>query len=165
MSKSEIVEAYRRGLMGRREFVRRLTLAGVSSAAAVAYAQSLDSKAAAAPMGRNAHGFISTFQDYPVGDVDGDGLSDDEEDDLGTDPEDADTDNDGVDDGQEVDCGSDPNDQNSVCSETTAPPSQLPNTGVGGESHRELLPAIAASGALLAMVARRLRRVSGKNLN
>jgi len=41
-------------------------------------------------------------------DKDGDGLSDKEEADLGTDPEDADTDGDGVDDGQEVADGTDP---------------------------------------------------------
>ncbi len=41
-------------------------------------------------------------------DSDGDGLTDDEEDDLGTDPNDPDTDGDGLDDGDEVDRGTDP---------------------------------------------------------
>ncbi|MBN1336024.1 MAG: hypothetical protein JXB39_08700, partial [Deltaproteobacteria bacterium] len=44
-----------------------------------------------------------------IGDVDGDGLSWDEEEDLGTDPEDPDTDDDGLSDGEEVlDHGTDP---------------------------------------------------------
>lgn len=41
-------------------------------------------------------------------DVDADGLTNDEEADLGTDPEDADSDNDGLSDGDEVDLGTDP---------------------------------------------------------
>lgn len=43
-------------------------------------------------------------------DTDGDGLTDMEEDDLGTDENDADTDNDGLEDGEEVDLGTDPKD-------------------------------------------------------
>jgi hypothetical protein len=45
----------------------------------------------------------------PVRDSDDDGLSDDEEHDLGSDPNDADTDGDGIPDGQEVQDGTDPN--------------------------------------------------------
>lgn len=41
-------------------------------------------------------------------DGDGDGLPDDAEDDVGTDPDDPDTDGDGVDDGDEVEAGTDP---------------------------------------------------------
>jgi MYXO-CTERM domain-containing protein len=48
-----------------------------------------------------------TVQDLS-GDTDGDGLTDGEEDDLGTDPEDADSDDDGVADGAEVNPGEDP---------------------------------------------------------
>lgn len=43
-------------------------------------------------------------------DTDGDGLSDQEENDLGTDPQESDSDGDGVDDGEEVQQGSDPTD-------------------------------------------------------
>jgi len=43
-------------------------------------------------------------------DTDGDGLTDDEEDDLGTDPLDPDTDDDGLGDGEEDDLGTDPRD-------------------------------------------------------
>lgn len=49
-----------------------------------------------------------------TGDPDGDGLTNEEEETLGTDPNDADTDGDGVSDKDEVDAGSDPNDPNSV---------------------------------------------------
>ena len=42
-------------------------------------------------------------------DSDGDGLSDAEEEDLGTDPDNPDTDGDGYDDGEEVDANTDPN--------------------------------------------------------
>jgi len=48
----------------------------------------------------------------PQGDTDGDGLSDSEEDDLGTDPNDPDTDGDGYEDGDEVDNNSDPTNPN-----------------------------------------------------
>ena len=44
----------------------------------------------------------------PGGDADGDGLTNGEEKDLGTDPKVADTDGDGLDDGEEVDLGLDP---------------------------------------------------------
>ena len=47
-------------------------------------------------------------QDIGPADGDGDGLTDDEEEDLGTDPENSDTDGDGLDDGTEVDLGTDP---------------------------------------------------------
>lgn len=156
MSKHEVVEAYLHGRIDRREFIRRLTVAGVSTAAAMAYAQSLSSPAAAAPAARGTHGFVSSFQDYPVGDADDDGLSDDEEADLGTDPNDPDTDDDGVNDGDEVDCGSDPLDPNSKC--TTTPPGQLPSTGVadGSDSNKWLAP-LAAAGAGIAVIARGLR--------
>src|SRR5689334_12639130 len=82
MSKHEVVEAYLRGQIDRREFIRRLTLAGVSSAAAVAYAQSLGSASAATAPGK--HGLVASYQDYPVLDSDEDGLSDAEEEELGT---------------------------------------------------------------------------------
>ena len=53
---------------------------------------------------------VSTDDDDAQGDSDGDGLSDGEEDDLGTDPYDDDTDNDGYEDGEEVDANTDPTD-------------------------------------------------------
>jgi large repetitive protein len=46
--------------------------------------------------------------DGPDADFDGDGLTNGEENDLGTDPSDADSDDDGLDDGEEVDLGTDP---------------------------------------------------------
>lgn len=155
MSKTEVVEAYVQGRIDRREFVRRLSLAGLSTAAAVAYAQALSDRAAAAPTGRAAHGLVASFQDYPVADSDGDGLSDDEEEDLGTDPDDSDSDDDGVEDGDEVDCGSDPLDPDSVCSGEG--PSELPDTGVGRDAGNGWLAPLAAMGAGAALLARRLR--------
>ena len=50
----------------------------------------------------------------PSGDRDGDGLTDGEEEDLGTDPDAVDTDGDGYSDAAEVEMGSDPNDAASV---------------------------------------------------
>lgn len=161
MSKHEVVEAYVQGRIDRREFVRRLSIAGVSSAAAIAYAQVLTDRAGAAPAVRGSRGLVSSFQDYPVGDTDGDGLSDDEEEDLGTDPDDPDSDNDGIEDGDEIDCGSDPLDPNSKCSDQE--PGELPNTGVGssGTGGTWLAP-LAAAGAGAAYLARRFRRSSGE---
>jgi hypothetical protein len=48
-------------------------------------------------------------------DSDGDGLTDFEESELGTDPTVADTDSDGTDDGAEVDCGANPLDEDEAC--------------------------------------------------
>jgi hypothetical protein len=157
MSKQQVVEAYLHGRIDRREFVRRLTLAGVSTAAAVAYAQTLSSPASAAPAARGQHGLIGSWQSYPVADSDNDGLSDDEEEDLGTDPDDADSDDDGINDGDEVDCGSDPNDPNSVCDDSE--PGTLPNTGVGdGDDRSSWLAPLAAAGAGVALIAQKFRR-------
>jgi hypothetical protein len=169
MSKHEVVEAYLSGQIGRREFIRRLTLAGVTSAAAVAYAQSLGTASAATTQGK--HGLVVSYQDYPVLDTDEDGLSDDEEADLGTDPDDADTDGDGYDDGEEVDAGTDPLD-------ATDHPSSgggnngggggggytLPDTGAGESPNgsRWLAP-LAAAGAGVAVIAQRLRRGTQPN--
>jgi len=55
---------------------------------------------------------------YSVGDTDGDGLSDEEEIALGTDPFKADTDGDGYDDGEEVSAGTDPLSESSFPAET-----------------------------------------------
>ena len=52
-------------------------------------------------------------QGYPGGDLDGDGLTNEREEELGTDPLRADTDGDGVDDGAEVAAGTDPLDPSS----------------------------------------------------
>jgi hypothetical protein len=159
MSKHEVVEAYLSGRIDRREFVRRLALAGVSAGAAAAYAQALAGAAAAAPAGRGGHG-AARFQDYPVGDADGDGLSDEEEADLGTDPADADRDGDGVSDGAEVDAGTDPLDPNDApgAGGTGGTPS-LPNTGAGERTAGGgWLAPLAAAGAGAALLARKLRR-------
>jgi len=96
MSKQQVVAEYLAGRIGRREFIRRLTMAGVSAAAAVAYAETLSQSVAARGAGRDARGYLTAFQttpDYPVLDTDGDGFTDQEE----------------------ADCGSDPNDPNSTC--------------------------------------------------
>lgn len=163
MSKHEVVEAYLHGRIDRREFVRRLTMAGVSTAAAVAYAQKLATPAAAAPAARSAHGLTTSFQDYPVDDSDGDGLSDDEEDDLGTDPNDPDTDGDGVNDGDEVDAGTDPLDSKDYPNKGGGT-GTLPNTGVGGsDSTSKWIAPLAVAGAGAAFLARGLRRAEKTN--
>lgn len=141
MSKHEVIDAYLRGKIDRREFVGRLTAVGVSAAAAVAYAQSLGSPTAAAPLS-GGRGRVGVFQ-Y-VEDADGDGFTDEEEE----------------------ECGSDPNDANSTCDnidddDDDEGPSTLPKTGSGdvaGGGSRWLTP-LAAAGAGAALLARRLRRV------
>jgi hypothetical protein len=155
MSKHEVVEAYLQGRIDRREFVRRLTLTGVSAAAALAYAASLGDSAAAAPGGRAAA--AGRFQAYPALDSDGDGLSDEEEAALGTDPDDPDTDGDGFSDGEEVDAGTDPLDPTDYPRGTGTP--TLPDTGVGGGTDGSgWLASLAAAGAGAALLARKLRR-------
>lgn len=160
MSRHEAVDAFLQGRIDRREFVRRLTLAGVSTAAAVAFAQALSEPASAASSSRNGRGLIVAHQDDypPVADSDDDGLSDEEEEDLGTDPNDPDSDDDGIDDGDEVDCGSDPNDPNSVCSDGGGGSPTLPNTGVGDDAGSRWLAPLAVAGAGAAFLARSLRR-------
>ena len=59
MSKNEIVTAYLNGRIDRRQFVKRLTAVGVSSAAAMAYAQSLASPATASGTTRDSNGFVA----------------------------------------------------------------------------------------------------------
>lgn len=170
MSRHETVNAYLSGRIDRREFVRRLTIAGVSTAAAVAYASSLSSDAAAAPASRDAHG-LTRFQAVTPAptaytnteDADDDGLTDDEEGDLGTDPNNPDTDGDGVKDGDEVKCGSDPLDKNSKCGSGNGT-AALPNTGSGsanGDGTKWLAP-LAVAGAGAAYLMRGARKISGK---
>lgn len=167
MSKNAIVDAFLHGRIDRREFVHRLTLAGVSAGAAVAYAQALSSPASAAPMARGAHGFVSSHQDYPVLDSDFDGLSDAEEFSLGTNAYLSDTDGDGRGDGDEVNCGSDPLDASSVCGSSgtggsgtsVTPPLAFPDTGVGNQSGGTKWTApIAAAGIGAAMIGRFLKK-------
>ena len=190
MTRHEAVQAYLVGSIDRREFVRRLTIAGVSTAVALTYAQSLTSAASAAPTSRGAHGLKSSLLQY-VQDSDGDGLTDDEEADIGTDPNDPDTDDDGlndgdevdlgtdplnpdtdgdgVNDGDEVDCGSDPLDPNSFCDDgntTPTPAPTLPNTGSGASgdsgSRTGLVAALAAAGAGVAVLGRKFRRADAE---
>ncbi len=168
MTRHEAVQAYLSGGIDRREFVRRLTIAGVSTAAALTYAQSLSSSASAAPASRGAKG-ITQLQSA-VYDSDGDDLTDDEEDDLGTDPNDPDTDDDGIDDGEEVDNGTDPLDPNDPGrpsrAATTAPAAasgSLPNTGSGASSGGSgsktgIIAALTAAGAGVAVLGRKFRR-------
>ena len=61
MTKSDVVDAFIRGDLDRRGFIKRLTAIGVSSAAAMAYAGSLVQSTSAAPVG-NGSGFITRFQ-------------------------------------------------------------------------------------------------------
>lgn len=160
MARQELVQAYLQGRISRRTFVERLTALGVSSAAAMAYAQSLSIPAAAREARRGAHGLVASHQqDYPVSDADGDGLTDAEEEAIGTDPNNPDTDGDGFLDGEEVDCGSDPLDPNSVCEEEQ-PPSELPTTGSGPRSGsgEQWLGPLAVAGAGLAWLGHRLRK-------
>jgi nucleoside-specific outer membrane channel protein Tsx len=53
-------------------------------------------------------GSAYTFELVPDADTDGDGLTDSQEEELGTDPENPDTDGDGLTDGEEVELGTDP---------------------------------------------------------
>lgn len=171
MTRHEAVQAYMAGGIDRREFVRRLTITGVSTAAALVYAQSLTSSASAAPASRGAHGLSASFQDYGNLDNDDDGLTNDEEDELGTDPNDADSDDDGISDGDEVDCGSDPLDEDDQCGdddddEDGGSPT-LPNTGTGettggSDAKTGLIAALAAVGAGAAVLGRKFRRADAE---
>lgn len=118
MSKQEIVNAYMNGRMSRREFVARLTGAGVSVAAASAYAISLASPAAARGISHSPGGYLQLNQE---GEYDSDG--------------------DGVSDAKEAECGSDPFDPESFCQQGELPtptpepgePTPTPGSGSGGE--------------------------------
>ena len=168
MTRHDAVQAYLNGRIDRREFVRRLTVAGVSTAAALAYAQSLSSSASAAPSSVGAHGLSArVLQDSNVQlDTDDDGLTDDEEEELGTDPNNPDTDGDGIPDGDEVDNGTDPLDPNSPGKKSPTPATAptLPNTGAGvtggddSGSKTGLIGALAAAGAGIALLGRKVRR-------
>ena len=65
-----------------------------------------------------------------VADPDNDGLTDEEEADIGTDPNDPDTDDDGIDDGQEVADGTDPLDDCDNIGGTARPDSDCDNDGL-----------------------------------
>lgn len=69
VSKQEAVLAYLKGSIGRREFIQRLSVAGVSTAAAVTYASALKPGSAAASGGSSSGGFRMAFQedDYGTG--------------------------------------------------------------------------------------------------
>lgn len=58
MTKSEVVDAFIRGDLDRRGFIKKLTAVGVSSAAAMTYAATLVQDVAASPSG-NGTGFIT----------------------------------------------------------------------------------------------------------
>lgn len=62
MTKQDIVNAYIRGDVDRRGFIRRLTAVGVSAGAAMAYASALLPGVSAGSV-RNGAGFITRFQD------------------------------------------------------------------------------------------------------
>ena len=67
MSKQEAVLAYLKGSIGRREFIQRLSVAGVSTAAAVTYANALKPNSAAASGGATNGGFLRAFQEDDYG--------------------------------------------------------------------------------------------------
>lgn len=165
MTRHEAVQAYLTGRIDRREFVRRLTVAGVSTAAALTYAHSLTSSASAAPASRGTHGLTASFDHYAGHDSDGDGCTDDEEEKYGTDPHDVDTDDDGISDCDEIDNGTDPldpNDPGDDDDDDDGSPT-LPNTGTGTtESRTGLIGTLAAAGAGAALIGRRLRRVDAE---
>jgi hypothetical protein len=62
MTKHELIQAYADGDIGRRDFVRRLSALGVSSAAALAYAHSLAPRTAAAGGSAGRSGFVMRAQ-------------------------------------------------------------------------------------------------------
>jgi hypothetical protein len=67
VSKQEAVLAYLKGSIGRREFIQKLTVAGVSSAAAVTYANALQPSSAAASGGSTGGGYRQAFQEDDYG--------------------------------------------------------------------------------------------------
>lgn len=170
MTRHEVVSEYIAGRIDRREFIRKLTLVGVSAGAAAVYADTLTQSVAAKGAARGARGYVTAFQDtgdYPVLDTDEDGYTDEEE----------------------TECGSDPDDPNSTCEDVsgggngggggtggggtgggggggtetggtgTGSVSSLPNTGVGdARDGSSWLAPVAAAGAGLAVLARRIRR-------
>src|SRR5690348_8093370 len=62
MTKHELIDAYIRGRVDRRDFINRLTGMGISAAAAVAYATSF-APAAGAAGGQTRNGYKVRFQD------------------------------------------------------------------------------------------------------
>jgi hypothetical protein len=63
MGKHELIEAFVRGDIDRRQFVSRLTMLGVSGGAAIAYATSLGASSAVAAPASTANGFRMRAQD------------------------------------------------------------------------------------------------------
>jgi LPXTG-motif cell wall-anchored protein len=160
MSRHELVHAYLGGRIGRREFIRRLTVAGVSATAAVAYADQL--AAVAAPRARG--GYRAAFQadDYETLDSDGDGVTDAVELGVGTDPFDPDTDDDGFLDGEELDAGTDPLDPKDYPKSGTDPAdttTTLPNTGAGQSAPTSpgWFASVAAAAGVAGLLIRRRR--------
>jgi len=142
MSKHQVIGEYLAGRIDRRGVIVKLTTVGVSAAAAIAYADTMAQSVAASGAGKDARGYVMAFQstsNYPVLDTDNDGFTDEEE----------------------AACGSDPKDPNSFCkSSPSNPATGLPNTGVGPASEHGSgwLAPVAAAGAGLALLSRKLRR-------
>lgn len=110
------------------------------------------------PQGSNVIIFVSVYEEPPPPvDTDGDGLTDEEEAALGTDPNNRDSDGDGISDGDEVAAGTDPLD----------PLDPVP--GTGGETTGRQTPAVTpgsgparVSGAARRTAGRRGRRTPGR---
>jgi hypothetical protein len=160
MSMQELVDAYLHGRISRRDFVKRLTIAGVSVGAASAYAISLSSPAAARGIDHSSPGYARLNQES-----------------------DYDSDGDGVSDLDELACGSDWQDPESVCEagggptatpgdpgdptptpggSTGGPVTDLPSTGTGSSanSNGEWWKPAAILGVGAAAVATKFRRKS-----
>ncbi len=74
MTKRELLQDYVSGRLDRRDFIARLTGFGVSGAAALIYAQSLTSPAAAAGLHRDSNGYLrSAASEYGNGSTSGNG--------------------------------------------------------------------------------------------
>ena len=111
--------------------MRRLAIPILVLSVVVAACPNSEDVGGTSPAGDPVEGQPTAEEEGPDGDLDGDGLTNAEEAEAGTDELDADTDGDGYLDGDEVEHGSDPNDQFSH-------PDNTPS-GIGGEMDGEVV--------------------------